>query len=107
MELTKKLITDWVDVEHKEEKLGFFCAPLTAPQYMNCSQAMAGDAAIMAIRYAVRDWRGITKEGAPLKFTPRNLESLFADASLIELLGELGGKIIERSILTEEERKNS
>lgn len=118
MSASKKLVPEWIDIEdlpslapghpHFEFSgaLGFLCAPLTAPQYLNCSQAMPGDAGILSIRYAAREWRGIEQNGRPVRCTPRNIDLLFADARLIELLGELSGKIIGRSILSEDELKN-
>lgn len=106
MELSKKIVPGWVDIEYEGEKLEFLCAPLTAPQYLNCSQAMEGDASIMAIRYAVRDWRGFTRNGEPVKFSQRELDTLFSDVRRIDLLGELGSRILVRSTPSEQERKN-
>lgn len=82
--------------------------PLNAPEYVNCYQAMEGDAAIMAIKYAAISWRGITfaDNGRPVPMLKKNIDLLFEDARMIALLSELGGEIVSRSRLTDDERKN-
>lgn len=120
--MTSKLTTDWEDIDidaldppHPhftfDGKLGFLCKPLTAPQFLNATSTaqsgMHGDAAMMMIRDAVRSWRGVYKNGEPVQFSSRALDKFFEDARLIEFMGELGKRIGQRSILTEEETKNS
>mgnify|MGYP001028135057 FL=1 len=115
MELTKKLTPQWVDIEHEGETLGFLCAPLTAEQSLNvrmeydvASGEMTGTGLMMAVRYAVRDWRGITENGEPVRCSPAALDRLFSrgDASMSLLLQKLGAEIVKRTWLTEAEQKN-
>lgn len=116
--MTKKLTTDWVDLDFKPlnpphphfefaEKLGFLCKPLGSVQWLNVkSSDMVGDAAGLAIRYALRDWRGISRNGEPVKFSLAEVEKLFEDARLVELLADLCRRICDRSMLHEDEAKN-
>lgn len=120
--MTSKLTTDWVDLDFDpldpphphftfQDKVGFLCKPLTAPQFLNATATaqagLPGDAAAMMIRDAVRDWRGVYRNGEPVKFSAKALGQFFEDARLIEFMGELGKSIGQRSILTEDETKNS
>jgi len=119
--MTNKLTTDWEDLDlealtpphpHFElhAKLGFLCRPLTAPQFTNVRWAALngdpGDAYEKAIAYAVRDWRGVYKNGEPVKFSQKSIAQLLEDARLQEFFGDLSKRICERSILTEDETKN-
>jgi len=111
MELTKKLIPQWVELEYNGEKIAFLCSPLTASQIITArslveSPATIGEGLMTSARYSVRDWRGITVDGAPIVFSAQALEEFFTGPLLAGLLLQLGAEIINRSKLTEPERKN-
>lgn len=109
MELAKKLTPQWVEIEHEGEKLEFLCAPLKGSQYLNVysliEDGKTGDAALAAVRFAVRDWRGFTRDGEPVPFSRALIESLDTIEAM-PLLTALMTKILSRAELTETERKN-
>jgi len=112
MELTKKITPQWVELKHEgSAPIGFCCAPLTSPQIISVRALMGvresvGEGMMAAVRYSVRDWRGVTADGAPVDFSADALEHLFTGPTLALLLMELAGEIIERSKLNGAEVKN-
>lgn len=107
MEIVSVTAAEWIDTECG---VRFLCDPLDAATYMDV-MALAeggepGQAGITAIMKSARNWEGPTKAGVPVKFTRSALLQFFSSASQVGTLGELGRKIIERSRLTEIERKN-
>lgn len=112
MELTEKISPAWLEVAHGNETLRFLCAPLTPPQKLSvgamCESAETfGEGCMAAVRYAVRDWQGITRKGEPVPFSRAALEQFFTGPELVSVLLALAGQIITRSTLSEDERKNS
>lgn len=108
MELGEKLLPGWADFTHGKQEIGFLLQPLTAAQFMNC-RAMAdralGDGLLETVACGVSDWRGITKAGASVPFSPAGLRELFAPASRAALLAQVATAIMERSRITEDEEK--
>lgn len=115
MQISKRIIPSWFDVPSAGDGVSFLLAPLTSAQAINVQQegdSRAGDGFIMAIQYAVRDWRGIVDEnGAPLKFTAKSRDLLFnGDGEEIPgnplLATAVGVEIVKRSRMTETDAKN-
>jgi|SRR5882672_4169279 len=113
MELNGKILPQWIDVETDGEKLQFLCAPLTSAQFLNLIPHFnltvnnwTGDGTLLACKYAVRDWRGITHDGQPVPYTERDLERFFEPMERHTILRGLATQITLRSSLTEIERKN-
>lgn len=109
MELSKKLTPEWVKIEHAGETLEFLCAPLKGSQFLNIGALIGeeriGEAAMAAARASVRDWRGFVRDGEPVPFSRSELE-LLDTVEAAGLLVNLMGRILERSKLTDAERKN-
>lgn len=106
MEILAKLEPEWVDIDD----VGFLCAPLTAAQRVttfSLVESDIGEAYARMARYAVKDWRGVTRGGQPVPFSAAALDEFFADGDHGPVLLMLGNKILVRSALSETERKNS
>jgi hypothetical protein len=108
MELAKQIQSVWHDVTVGEETLGFLLHPLTAAQKLSL-MAMAdgptGEAMMQTVRYGVRDWHGITKNGEPAPFSQVALEILFRDGEMANTLLELALVIGSRAEITEDDQK--
>lgn len=112
MELTRKFLPAWEEIEHEGETVAFYCAPLTSAQRLNVFALQdlpgrIGDAAMMCVEGSVQDWRGITREGAPVPYSVAALREFFADGERVPVLMELSARVGKRARLTGEEQKNS
>lgn len=110
MEIVARLEPAWVPIQLAGETLEFYLHPLTAAQRVTTFALIEndiGEAFMRMVRYAVKDWRGITRDGKPIAFNPLELETLFAAESSGPLLLILGETIGVRSRLSEPEVKNS
>ena len=105
MEVMARLTPSWFDVDGA----GFLLAPLDGAQFINVQQASEyaktrGDAMRMAVEYGVKNWRGITSEGAELEYSRDNFDLVF---NTPEVLAVVAGEIIKRSRLSRADAKKS
>ena len=110
MEILTRLEPAWVPIQHADETLEFYLHPVTAAQRVTTFSLMRddiGEAYMYMVRSAVKGWRGITRGGEPVEFSPAELEALFSVEDNGPLLLLLGGAIADRARLSETERKNS
>lgn len=89
--------------EYEDAK--FHVKPLTAADRITLYSAKDDAGAFYAslVRLAVNGWEGIERDGQPVAFSKAALDDLFADGSRAPLLIDLGGFILERSSLSEDD----
>lgn len=105
-----KLNKTWYTLQGQEgedDPAKFEIMPLNQSQYTEVLgyrlTGEAGKAFKTAFNYGVKNWSGILDEdGSPLPCKPRHFSIMDA-----ETITEIGAEIIERTDLTDEERKNS
>jgi hypothetical protein len=107
------LVPEWFTPEGEKEASDpaeFLLRPLKAPQvaklqgYFNSeSGEISGAGLYEAAVVGITDWKNVyNHEGKSLKFTRSNLDSL-----PYALILELGGQVLSRSFMSDEDEKNS
>jgi len=106
------LVPEWFtpkDEEDEDEQTKFKLHPLTTPQmaqiqvhYNVEAQRIVATGLYLACQFGVKDWENLLDhEGHQMKFSKASL-----DVVPIELIAELGARILAMSVLTGEEEKN-